>query len=201
MQEQMPSLERSAVGVAGHHIDNTAPEDKIFENMKDSTQEAESSTLFYIPRGLDTRHRALLDATSDDWARGTVRVLRCRLCLDARFSNWDIFRRHCNAVEAHPDKISFCKHCGDFFARRDSLIRHNNSRPQECRNVSPAVAEMKRQETEKVHAECEERLKRCLEMNEEIGKPFAQIIKEMYPKSSKRSSTQQNCLKEPGLRR
>jgi len=104
-------------------------------------------------------------------------------------------------MEAHPDKISFCKHCGDFFACSDSSIRLYDSRPHECRNVSPAIAEMKRRETERVHAEREERLKRCLKTNEAIGKSFARIIKEMYPDSSKRGSRQQNRLKKPRLRR
>jgi len=202
-QEQLPWVEGSAEGVTGYHIDIAASkENNVVDNVKDSgPEEAESGTRFYIPRGLDTRQRALLDATPDDWARGTVRVLKCRLCPGAGFSNWDIFRRHCSTMEAHPNKISFCRHCGDFFARSDSLIRHYDRRPHECRNVSPAMAETKRRETERVHAECEERLERCLRTNEDIGRPFAQIIKRMYPDSSKRGSRQQNRLKEPRLKR
>jgi len=188
-QEQLPRVEGSAEGVTVDNVRDSVPE------------EAEISNRFYIPRGLDARHRALLDATSDDWARGTVRILKCRLCPGAGFSNWDIFKRHCSTMEAHPDKISFCRHCGDFFARSDSLIRHYDSRPHECRNVSPAMAETKRRETERIHAECEERLERCLRTNEDIGRPFTQIIKKMYPDSSKRGSRQQNRLKEPRLRR
>jgi len=95
-------------------------------------------------------------------------------------------------MEAHPASISFCDHCGDFFARRDSLKRHYKSRPIECRDVTPAVAETKRRETVRVHGEFEERLDRCLKSNEEIGRPFARIIREMYPNSSKRGSRQQN---------
>ena len=202
-QEQMPRVEGSAEGVTVYHVDSMAPkDDNVVDNMKDSkSEEAESGALFYIPKTLDTRHKALLDATSDDWARGTVRVLKCRLCPGAGFSNWEIFRRHCNTMEAHPDKISFCEHCGDFFARSDSLIRHYDRRPQECRNASPAMAGIKRRETERVHADCEEKLKCSLKTNEDIGKPFAQIIKEMYPESSKRGSRQQNRLKEPRWRR
>ncbi|KAH9959462.1 hypothetical protein BC827DRAFT_1213847, partial [Russula dissimulans] len=76
-------------------------------------------------------------------------------------------------MEAHPEKISFCKYCGDFFARIDSLSRHHHSRPQECHNVSPAKAEMKRRETERVHAECEARLERCqiLEKRQQAAEP------------------------------
>jgi hypothetical protein len=202
-QEYIPWVEGSAEGVTGHHIVSTVPkEDTTPYNVGVSEPEVEENNIvFYIPRSLDPRHRGLLDATSDDWARGTVRVLKCRFCPDAGLSNWEIFRRHCDAMEAHPNEISFCKYCGDFFARIDSLSRHCYSRPQECRNVSPAKAEMKRRETERVHAECEERLKRCLKTNEDIGKPFAQIIKEMYPKSSKKGSRQQNRLKEARSRR
>ncbi|KAH9956447.1 hypothetical protein BC827DRAFT_1378610 [Russula dissimulans] len=175
--------------------------DNVGFNEPEGDWAEKSSTPFYIPRSVDTRHRDLLDTTSDDWARGTVRVLKCRLCPGAGFSNWEIFRRHCNTVEAHRDKISFCEYCGDLFACSDSLTRYYDSRPQECRNVSPAKVETERRETERVHAACEERLERCLKTNEDIGKAFAQIIKEMYPESSKTGSRQQNRLKEPRSRR
>ncbi|KAH9967251.1 hypothetical protein BC827DRAFT_1172544 [Russula dissimulans] len=79
---------------------------------------------------------------------------------------------------AHLDKVSFCKYCSDLFARSDSLTRRYDSRPPERRNVSPVKAEMKRRETERT--------------NEDIGKRFAQIIKEIR---------QQNRLKEARSRR
>lgn len=36
------------------------------------------------------------------------------------FGNWHDFKRHCDAMEAHPLEIFFCDRCGDFFVRRDS---------------------------------------------------------------------------------
>ncbi|KAH9958564.1 hypothetical protein BC827DRAFT_1218860 [Russula dissimulans] len=125
--------------------------------------------------------RALLEATSDDWARGTIRVIKCRLCTNAGFRDFEIFKRHCNAAETHPDDISFCVHCGDFFARPDLLRRHYKKQPPECHDVRPAKAETKRQETERVLREFQERLVYCLKTDEDIGKPFAEIVKEMYP--------------------
>jgi len=66
-REQGPWVEGSAEGVTGHHIDSTAQEDKMVDNVGVSEpEEAKSNTLFYIPRSLDPRHRALLDAMSDD---------------------------------------------------------------------------------------------------------------------------------------
>jgi len=52
----------------------------------------------------------------------------------------------------------------------------------------------------RLRREFEERLDRCLKSNEEIGRPFARIIREMYPNSSKRGSRQQNRHKERRLR-
>ncbi|KAH9985186.1 hypothetical protein BJV74DRAFT_847286 [Russula compacta] len=100
-------------------------------------------------------------------------------------------------MEAHPLKISFCDHCGDFFARRDSLERHCKNRPPECLEVGLEKAEAKRRETETVHREFQARLESCLKTGGEIGMPFSQIIKKMYPKSSKRGSRQQSRLQEP----
>ncbi len=121
----------------------------------------------------------------------------CRFCPSAAFGNWEDFKRHCDFSEAHPLKIMFCEHCGDYFARMDSLKRHQTSRPPECLSVTPIEAEAKRRETNKVYEAYKEKLEECLKNDEEIGNPFAQIIKEMFPNSSKRGSRQQNRLKAP----
>jgi len=65
---QLPWVKGSVDGETGYHIDSTAPkENNVVDNVKDSEpEEPESGTRFYIPRGLDLRHRALLDATSDN---------------------------------------------------------------------------------------------------------------------------------------
>jgi len=192
-QEQLLCVEGSVEVATQYRIDSMMQqEEKTTNNVEPG--EAQGA-LFCIPR-LDKRCRALLGATSDDWERGAIRVLKCRLCPGAGFSNWGDFKRHCREMEAHPVRISFCGHCGDFFARRDSLKRHCKTRPLECRAVSPIMAEIKRRETTKVHEEFKARLKRCLEKEEDIGRPFSQIIKEMYPKSSKRGSRQQNRLEK-----
>ncbi|KAH9958722.1 hypothetical protein BC827DRAFT_547752 [Russula dissimulans] len=193
-QEKLPRIEGSVEGEMLYAIDSTVPRKETGCYIEESKPEEAPSTLFYIPRQPDLRHKALLEATSDDWARGTIRVLKCRLCPHAGFSNWGLFTRHCDTMEAHPASFSFCDHCGDFFARSDSLERHYKSHPAECRDVSPVMAEIKRRETTRVHREFEERLHRCLKSDEEVGRPFAQIIRAMYPNSSKRGSRQQNRL-------
>jgi len=208
---QGPSVQQGSTGVIAqeksveattwHQIDSTMPqEERTAYSVRNGQPREAQGTLFYIPRQLDRRYRALLKATSDDWARGAIRVLKCRLCPGAGFSNWRDFKRHCREMEAHPVRISFCDHCGDFFARGDSLKRHCKSRPQECREVGPVMAETKRRETKKAHKDFKERLKRCLYSGEGIGRDFAQIIKEMYPTSSKRGSRQQNRLQKPRSR-
>ena len=152
---------------------------------------------FRISTRLSQRHRDLLLATSDDWERGAVDVLKCRFCPGAAFGNWEDFKRHCDLSEAHPLKLVFCKHCGDFFARTDSLKRHRTSRPPECLSVTPTEAEAKRRETNKIYEAFKKKLEECLKDDEVIETPFAQIIKQMFPNSSKRGSRQQSRLKAP----
>jgi hypothetical protein len=152
---------------------------------------------FRIPKRLSERHRGFLLAMSDDWGSGTVGLLKCWFCPGAAFGNWEDFKRHCDFSEAHPLKIMFCEHCGDYFAWMDSLKRHQTSRPPECLSVTLIEAEVKRRETNKVYEAYKEKLEECLKNDEEIRNPFAQIIKEMFPNSSKRGSQQQNRLKVP----
>jgi len=99
VQGQQPWVEGSVEGAIEHHIGSTVPQqDKTVPHVETSQlKEAERSTVFYIPKSLDTRQRALLKATSDDWARGAIRVIKCRLCPDAGFGNFEIFKRHCKA--------------------------------------------------------------------------------------------------------
>jgi ribosomal protein L13 len=56
-------------------------------------------------------------------------------------------------------------------------------------------AEAKRRETERVHEEFKAKLEHRLRTDEQIWEPFAQVIKEMFPKSSKRGSRQQSRLR------
>jgi hypothetical protein len=191
VQRQLSWIEESEGEAIQHYASNVLQQKVLSRNAKN-----EERGHFKIPKRLSQRHRGLLGATSEDLARGTVRELKCQLCPSAGFSNWEDFRRHCNFMEAHPLKILFCRHCGDFFARSDSLERHQKNRPPECHDVTPAEAEVKRMETKRVHEAFKKRLEQCLETDERIGTPFAQIIKAMYPNSSKRGSRQQCRVKE-----
>ena len=192
-QEQPLWAEGSVQGVTWHHMGGVVRQEEK-EGHKDGRPEEPESKFFRISKRLNKRHRALLEATSADWARGAIRVLKCRLCPSAGFGNWNDFKRHCDSMEAHPLKISFCDHCGDFFARRDSLERHCKNRPPQCLDVSLEKAEAKRRKTESAHEEFQARLESCLMTGGEIGMPFSQIVKKMYPISSKRGSRQQSRL-------
>ena len=128
-QEQQPWIAGSVEGETWYPVDITVPQKKTVYYAEGSKPEETQNALFQIPRKPDQRHKALLEATDDDWARGTIHLLKCRLCPAAGFTNWGLFMRHCDTMEAHPASISFCEHCGDFFARRDSLKRHYKSRP------------------------------------------------------------------------
>ena len=65
----------------------------------------------------------LLAGTEADRTRWAVDEIKCRLCPNSVFSKWDDFKRRCRMTEAHLLGISVCGHCGDFFARSDSLRR------------------------------------------------------------------------------
>jgi hypothetical protein len=95
-------------------------------------------------------------------------------------------------MEAHPREIDFCEHCGDFFARPDSLMRHRKSRPRRCLDVDSKPANEKRGKTIVAYENFKARLEECLETGEDTGIPFGQLIKEEYPDSSKRGSRQQS---------
>ena len=157
---------------------------EVQHNMA-NTEQQEEGHLFEIPSNFEGLS-LLLAATEDDWACRAVNKIECRLCPDSGFSKWDDFKRHCRTAEAHPLEISFCEHCGDFFARSDSLRRHLKQPPAECLEVTPEKAEEKRRETEREHGDFIGRVERSLTTGEDIGAPFAQIIKQMYPGSSKK---------------
>jgi hypothetical protein len=121
--------------------------------------------------------------------------LKCRLCPGADFSDFDDFKRHCDSAEAHPAKISFCDRCGDFFARWDALIRHKKKPPMECTSVAQDKADLKRRVTEEVYEEFKGRLALWMRTGKDVGKPFAQAIKEMFPESSKKGCREQSRCK------
>jgi hypothetical protein len=167
------------------------------EGSEEDTTMDEKGELFQIPKGLDLRHRRFLEAMPDDFANGTIQEVKCRLWPDAGFSDWYKFRRHCDKMEVHPQNISFCQYCGDFFTRKETLRWHEETRAPECVSITEAEAAVKCTETQKAHDAFQEKLKRCLANTGEAWTPFAQIIVEMFPNSSKKGSRQQCGTKAP----
>ena len=193
--ENHPWVEGRVQEATWRHENSVVQPQEASSSATEVEQEEDAEeALFPILKRLGERHSGLLGATAEDWARGFVRVLECKLCPEAGFCNWEGFKRHCDQTEAHPSKLSFCEFCGDFFARIDSLKRHRESRPPECLSVSSEVALAKHRATEGAHREFQERLRRCLRTGEDIGDPFSQVIMDMFPDSSKRGSRQQNRL-------
>ena len=188
---QEPNVQRGST--------TTAQEEEKVYSVDDNTLETTEINPFKfdIPKRLNLKYRPFLEATSEDFARGTLHVLKCKLCPGADFSTWDDFVRHCKTTEAHPLKIVFCDRCGDFFARCDSLSRHAKNPPPECLGVALREAEDKRNETRRRHEEFKKHLGHYLETPGGIWTPFSQIIKEKYPDSSKRGSRQRSRLQTP----
>ena len=193
-QGKLPWDEGSEVELTQHYASSVVQQQDTVFSVKGGERENGG---FKITRRLGQRHRDLLRATSEDWAHGTVDVLKCRLCPNAAFANWEDYKRHCNFSEAHPLGIHFCKYCGDFFARTDSLKRHQTSRPPECLSTTPTEADVKRQATNKAYETFKNKLEGFLRGEEEAGTPFGQIIKDLLPSTSKRGSRQQSRLKAP----
>ena len=169
-----------------HHIRSTVRQQ---QQQEEEQEEEEESVSHKIPRILKPRHREFLVATEVELARGVVQDIKCRICPNAPLKTWEDFKRHCDTMEVHPLKISFCDLCGDFFARKDALVRHRKHPPAECKKVTPEEAAAKCRETKRAHVEFVGHLRECLRTGEDIGKGFTQIIKEKYPESSKKSKS------------
>jgi hypothetical protein len=193
VQGQLPWVEEREEEATRHNASRV-----LHQQVRSGSARDGEEAHFWIP-SLSGRHRSLLDATPDDLARESVHELKCRLCPRAGFSDWERFKRHCDNSEAHPREIWFCQHCGDFFARKDSLKWHQEKRPSECYKVTPAGAEAKRIVVKEVHDVFEEQLEEYLQTNEGTWTPFSQLIKELFPDSStsKRGSRQQCRIKAP----
>jgi hypothetical protein len=182
-----PSFQQCSVATTAQGQELTGVEERAEEALHNMarTEQQEEGHLFAIPSDFEG-FSILLAASEADWTRRAVDKIKCRLCLNSGFSKWDDFKRHCRTTEAHPLEISFCAHCGDFFARSDSLRRHLKRPPAECLDVTPERAEEKRRETEREHGDFIGRVERSMTTGEEIGTPFARIIKQKYPESSKK---------------
>jgi hypothetical protein len=158
-----------------HHVDNTV----------EQHQEEVTNKLFKIPRKFDPWHRLLLQASEADFARGAVQAIKCRLCPNKKFKNFQEFKKHCDFTETHPLVIHFCDRCGDYFARPDSLVRHGKKQSS-CRGVAPEEVAQKRRATEEAHDDFIRKLVHGLKTGQGIGKSFSRIMKDKYPKSSKK---------------
>jgi hypothetical protein len=186
-QEVLPLVEESTQGATRGQRDRIVQEEGGIFSMENGTLEETKSNVFHIPKRLKKDYKLFLDATSEDFERGTLHVVKCKLYPRVTFKTWDHFTRHCKTAELHPLRLLFCDHCGDFFARGDSLERHSSNRASgECQDLSQQEAEAKRNETRAIHWEFLNNTKAYLETNQGTWTPFAQVIKEKYPNSSKR---------------
>lgn len=195
VQGQLPWMEGSEEGVTTDFTGNVVGQPEVVNTTEDGDVEDEEGGSFQIPKRLNKRHQRLLKATSDERARGVVRVLKCIICPRSGFSNWGAFTRHCDRTEGHLKAYVFCKFCGDYFGRKDSKKRHEKHRPSKCRKVSPGRAEEKRRRTEEVYEEFKLEMEAYFLFGVEIKENFSQRMKKLFPHSSKRGSRQQGRRK------
>ena len=157
------------------------------KTAKQQEQEGVRHEYFGIPKILKTGYQALLMATQADRERGFISEIRCRLCPDTKFTKWEAFKRHCESTEMHPLTIYFCEYCGDYFGRSDACRRHREKRPPQCLGVTRKIADAKIRVTEREHDAFIARIEEYLITGEEgVGKPFSDIIKDLFPESSKK---------------
>ena len=195
VQGELPRVEESEEEPMQHYTSSV-----VKGNEEEGERVNGEGEDFKISKRLSPKHLIFLKATSDELARESVRELKCRLCPEVGFSGWEGFKRHCDRTEAHPLEIWFCSHCGDFFARTDSLERHEKNRPPKCLKADSAEAEAKRTAVKQVHDDFKEKLEEYLMTNEGTLAPFSQTIKYLFPNAStsKRGSRQQCRIKRPG---
>ena len=189
VQGGVPRIRGRVEGGTGQLSNNVVEQgEKIYDTENGQLGDQAEDGPFKIPKGINKWRRAMLMATEHDWARGAVRQLKCRVCPDSVFRNWTAFNKHADTAEAHPSPsdIRYCGHCGDPFGRGDAFARHCKEPPRECIDISPEKAREKREATERAHEEFRKRLEHCQETGEDIGKTFAQVVKEMYPDSCKK---------------
>ena len=189
VQEGVPRIAGVVEGGSWQLDDSVAQHgEEIYDTENDQPGDPGQGGLFQIPEDINTWRRALLMATEDDWKCGAVQQLKCRVCPNSVFKNWTVFNKHADTAEAHPSpsEIRYCGRCGDPFGRGDAFARHCKGPPRECVNTSPEKAREKREVTEREHKAFVERVERFQETGEDIGRTFAEIIKEKYPDSSKK---------------
>ena len=88
-------------------------------------------------------HKALRESTQ---TASRVEEFKCRLFPRTNLKTRQDFKRHCNTAEVHPLEISFCDDCGEFFTRKDLLLRHQSNPPPECKSAMQEDAKKKRKE-------------------------------------------------------
>ena len=172
---QPPWVEGSVGEEVAHHIDDMVQQ-----------QQEEATKLFKIPRIFKPMHRLLLQASEADFARGAVQAIKCRVCPGTEVKDFGEFKRHCNTSETRPLEIHFCERWGEYFAHHDSLNRHSDKPPDGCLRVTQEEAAEKRRVMEEEHQKFVQRLEHGLVTGGEIGPPFFQIMREIYPKSVKK---------------
>ena len=134
-----------------------------------------------VKRQLAKRQRSML---LTDVERG---IFRCKLCPDVELSSWQCFQRHCNTSEDHPAELTFCDRCGDYFGRRESAGRHQESNQEECRTTSRDLAEAKKKTVERLLEDFNAKMDHCLGTGEELGPRFAVMITQAnIPTTSKK---------------
>jgi hypothetical protein len=208
-----PSVPQGSVGALVHGQPSWTEEREEEETRHDagsSTLEPQhpaiSEDIHAIPRTLTAWQQLLLQTTQADMERGTVNIIKCRMCPDEPFKTWACFARHCRDCEEHPAKIKCCDRCGIYFGRQDSMKRHKESVTKACCATTPAEAAWRKHKAEQLLADFQTRVEYCMRTGEELGRTFAAIAREELPSRSKKvflskkTKSQGNSSQDSGSR-
>jgi hypothetical protein len=154
------------------------------ENAEDEEE------LHEVPGHLTERERLMLQMTQAEKEHGAVRVIKCKLCPDARpFGTWVTFVRHCKSCEEHPSELEYCPTCGDYFGRTDSIDRHKKKRYQAaCLGTKQYEAEEKKKRFERHLNAFNERLTDRLKNGKEFKSSFSKVMTKKLSNTSKKIS-------------
>jgi hypothetical protein len=172
---------------------SAGPQQIVFQENAEDEEE-----LHEVPGHLTERQRLMLEMTQAEKDRGAVRVIKCKLCPEARpFGTWVIFVRHCNSCERHPSELGYCPTCGDYFGRLDSRKRHNEKRYQAaCLGTKQFEAEQRKERVERFLKAFNDRLTERLKNGLDFKSIFSDVMTKKLSNTSKKISKTEILLED-----
>jgi hypothetical protein len=191
--EQPPWVVGREVVETRRDTGSTEPQQMVLQENAEDEEE-----LHEVPGHLTERERLMLQMSQAEKERGVVRVIKCKLCPEARpFGTWVTFVRHCRSCEKHPSELEYCPTCGDYFGRSDSRKRHSEKRYQAaCLGTKQYDAEQKKKRVERFLNAFNGRLTDRLKNGREFKSSFSNVMTKKLMNTSKKISKTEILLED-----